>query len=71
MMDAKIGTEGRALLRRIRILSDQHLAADEANRELLLSLIARGHVRRCGPAHSRLTLTAKGNTHLDRLMRCE
>jgi hypothetical protein len=71
MTEPAIGTEGRALLRRIRILRDQHLAADEADRQLLLSLIARGHVRRCGPAHSRLTLTAKGNAHLDGLIRCE
>jgi hypothetical protein len=70
-VEEKLGSEGRALLRRIRILRDQHLAADEADRQLLLSLIARGHVRRCGPAHARLTLTAKGNLHLDRMMRCE
>lgn len=70
-MEPAIGHNGHALLRRIRLLRDQHLAADEADRSLLLSLIAHGHVRRCGPAHARLTLTSKGNTHLDRMMRCE
>ncbi|EPE99512.1 hypothetical protein [Rhizobium grahamii] len=70
-MEQAIGPDGHALLRRIRLLRDQHLAADETDRQLLLSLIARGHVRRCGSAHARLTLTSKGNTQLDRLMRCE
>lgn len=69
--DPAVGAAGRATLRRVRILRDQAQVCDEADRILMLGLVTSGYLRRTGPAHSRLTLTQKGERYLDALMRCE
>jgi hypothetical protein len=66
-----IGTSGRAILRQIRLCGMGCVAGEIEDRPGLLRLVALGHVRRFGPAHSLLSLTAKGEKHLDSLMRSE
>ncbi|MBX5082143.1 hypothetical protein HJB56_04995 [Rhizobium lentis] len=66
-----VGSEGRALLRRIRLCCNQYAAQQEDDRRAALDLGARGFLQRHGPNRSLLALTAKGEAFLDKLMRCE
>lgn len=66
-----IGDKGRAFLRRVRILANRHAVSEEVDRDAMLAMIQRGFVQHHGPNRSLLSLTAKGERFLDRLMRCE
>lgn len=68
---AAIGAEGRAILRSIRLHGGSMPAAGVDNRPLLLRLISQGLIMRSGPGHALLSLTAKGQSKLDAMMRCE
>lgn len=66
-----VGCEARALLRRVRILANRHAVADELDRDAMRAMIQRGYIQHHGPNRSLLSLTAKGERFLDRLVRCE
>lgn len=66
-----VGADGRALLRRIRLNENRYPAESEPDAHTLRAMGARGFLQKHGPNRSLLALTAKGETFLDRLMRCE
>jgi len=70
-IEPPIGASGRALLRSIRIFCNRYPIEKEPDRRVISDMGGRGYLQKHGPNRSLLSLTAKGEAFLDRLMRCE
>jgi hypothetical protein len=70
-LEPPVGSEGRALLRRIRIFANEYPVEQEMGLRAVHDMAARGFIQRHGKGRSLLRLTAKGEMHLDGIMRCE